>query len=260
MSTPTHHDERQATLAYEVHGAGVPVVLLHGLTFDRTTWRPVVERLTGVRTIAVDLPGHGESAGPPCTLEELAGRLHDLLGSLDVERPVVAGHSLSGSLAPLYASLHPTLGVVIVDQGVDLRDFAALSRRLEPALRGDGFAAAFQPFQESMGIELLPEPQRSLVLGSQRIRRELVLGYWEELMRADADELQARIDTGLAEIDVPCLAIFGHTLADGDRRRLALIRDLELHERPGAGHFVHLADPDWFTARLLAFVERCAGA
>jgi pimeloyl-ACP methyl ester carboxylesterase len=31
-------------LAYDDEGAGTPVVLLHGLTFDRTTWRPVVEQ------------------------------------------------------------------------------------------------------------------------------------------------------------------------------------------------------------------------
>ncbi len=34
-------------LAYEVEGAGTPVVFLHGLTFDRRTWRPIVERLGG---------------------------------------------------------------------------------------------------------------------------------------------------------------------------------------------------------------------
>ena len=31
--------------AYENHGNGVPVVVLHGLTFDRTTWRPIIDRL-----------------------------------------------------------------------------------------------------------------------------------------------------------------------------------------------------------------------
>src|SRR5437016_4952924 len=63
-------------LAYETHGDGVPVVFLHGLTFDRRTWRPIIARLgAGVRSIAIDLPGHGASPGPACELEQLAGRI-----------------------------------------------------------------------------------------------------------------------------------------------------------------------------------------
>src|SRR3954465_11802931 len=54
-------------LAYDDEGAGTPVALLHGLTFDRRTWRPISERLDSscARSIAVDLPAHGESGGAP---------------------------------------------------------------------------------------------------------------------------------------------------------------------------------------------------
>src|ERR1700730_7091490 len=42
-----------------------PLVLLHGLTFDRRMWRPALTELDtmdpGRRTIAIDLPGHGDS-------------------------------------------------------------------------------------------------------------------------------------------------------------------------------------------------------
>ena len=56
-------------LAYEQHGDGVPVVFLHGLTFDRTAWRPIIQRLgQEVCSIAFDLPGHGVTGGAPCTL------------------------------------------------------------------------------------------------------------------------------------------------------------------------------------------------
>jgi len=53
-------------LAYDDDGAGTPVVLLHGLTFDRRTWRPITDRLQGaVRSVAIDLPAQGDSAGAP---------------------------------------------------------------------------------------------------------------------------------------------------------------------------------------------------
>ena len=49
-------------LAYDDQGSGVPVIFLHGLTFSRATWAPIIERLgNSVRTVAIDLPGHGDS-------------------------------------------------------------------------------------------------------------------------------------------------------------------------------------------------------
>jgi pimeloyl-ACP methyl ester carboxylesterase len=67
MATAAHTATR---LAYDDQGAGTPVVFLHGLTFDRRSWRPIIQRLDGsVRSIAIDLPAHGESPGPPVPVE-----------------------------------------------------------------------------------------------------------------------------------------------------------------------------------------------
>ena len=256
MTTAT---ELTTRLTYEIRGEGTPVVLLHGLTFDRTTWRPITERLgDDVQTIAIDLPAHGESPAPPVRLDELAERIHDLLGSLGTERPVVVGHSIGGSLALLYAGRFPARGVVCVDQQQDVRAFSALLKQLEPVLRGPGFASAFERFQESMAIDRVPEPFRSLVYASQRIDQDVVVGYWDEVLNTDADALQTRIDEGLATIDVPVLAVFGRPLPDGAEHGLARIRNLELVEWPGLGHFPHLVEPDRFTERLRDFIDRVA--
>jgi pimeloyl-ACP methyl ester carboxylesterase len=57
-------------LAYGIEGSGTPVVFVHGLTFDRRTWRPITDQLGGsVMSIAIDLPAHGESGGEPTSLE-----------------------------------------------------------------------------------------------------------------------------------------------------------------------------------------------
>jgi pimeloyl-ACP methyl ester carboxylesterase len=246
-------------LTYDIRGEGTPIVLLHGLTFDRTTWGPIAERLGDeVQTIAVDLPAHGESPGPPAELEELAERIHELVASLGVDSPVVVGHSIGGSLAFLYAGLFPTLGVVCVDQPQDVRAFSALVKQLEPVLRGPGFTSAFELFQESMAIDRVPEPIRSLVYDSQRIEQNVVVGYWEEVLRSDAAALQTRIDEGLATVGVPALAIFGRPLPDAEGHGLTHVRDLEIEEWPGLGHFPHLVEPDRFTARLREFIERVA--
>jgi hypothetical protein len=49
-------------LSYELAGMGRPIIFVHGLTYDRRIWRPIVDLLSADFTcIAVDLPGHGES-------------------------------------------------------------------------------------------------------------------------------------------------------------------------------------------------------
>ena len=120
-----------------------------------------------------------------------------------------------------------------------------------------GFAySAFERFQESMAIDRVPEPLRSLVYESQRIEQDVVVGYWDEVLRSDAEELQARIDAGIASTDVPVLAVLGRVLPDTSGHGLARVRDLELEEWPGLGHFPHLVQPDRFAARLRAFIDR----
>jgi pimeloyl-ACP methyl ester carboxylesterase len=247
------------TLAYEEHGAGVPVIFLHGLTFNRSTWRPVIERVgADVRSIPVDLPGHGETPGPSLRLSEIVADVHSLCTHLGVERPVLVGHSMSGALAAFYAASYPVRGFVSIDSFPDLRPFVALVRQLEPVLRGPAFEQAFAPFQQSLGLDRIPEPLRSEVLASQAIRQDLVLGYWEELLGAPVDELQAGIEQKLARISAPGLMVFGHELSDAERAYLAWhLPQAAVEEWTEGGHCLHLVDPDRFAARLRAFIDGC---
>ena len=244
-------------LAYEQHGDGIPVVFLHGLTFDRTTWRPIIERLgDGVRSIAFDLPGHGDTAGEPCTMREAAARVKSALDSLGIAEPVIVGHSISSGIASIYAASYPVRGLVSVEGTVDIRPMAALIRRLEPVLRSDRFADAFAPFQQSMGFEHVPEPLRTRELESQDIRQEIVLGYWEQLFRQDPRELQREIDATIASIEAPYLSVFGHQLSAGERSHLQEHASaVQIEEWPDRGHLVHLAEPDRFAARLRSFTD-----
>ena len=256
MSSATHLTTR---LAYDDEGTGTPVVFLHGLTFDRRTWRPIVERLgDSIRSIVIDLPAHGESEGPPVLLEVVADRVHELIASLGVERPIVVGHSMSGSIAFIYAVAHPTTGIAVVDSGLEIRPFAEVVQRLEPVVRGPGFAEAWQQFEASLGLERIPEPERSLVLERRVVRQDVVVGYWEQLLRDDPAELQASIDEQIRAFDVPCLAVFGRPLTEGERERFERLPDFRLEEWTGDGHCVHLVESDRFASRLSRFIEDCS--
>jgi len=88
-------------LAYERHGSGPALVLLHGVGHRRQAWQPVLDLLTPHRTVlTVDLPGHGESpplraAGRPAA-RAMAEEIFALFDELGLDRPHVAGNSLGG--------------------------------------------------------------------------------------------------------------------------------------------------------------------
>ena len=258
MATAT---DLQAGLAYDIEGAGPPVVFLHGLTFDRRTWRPVIDQLDGAFTsIAIDLPAHGGSGGKPAPLETVAGRVHRLLQSLGIERPVVVGHSMAAGIAGLYASAHPARGIVMVDQATEVLPFAQMLHQIAPMLRGPAFSQAWPGIENSLGLDRIPEPARTLVLGTHKVSQDVVLGYWDQVLDTEPAELQAWIDAKAAGIRVPCLVVFGRLATDGERERLARLPDTQIEEWAGDGHFVHLVHPGRFANRLRAFVEHCAQA
>ncbi len=89
-------------LDYERVGHGPTLVLLHPMGADHRVWNPVIDRLRDRRELlAVDLPGFG--ASPPLegkpTPKALARAVAELLRSLGLERPHVAGNSLGGWVA-----------------------------------------------------------------------------------------------------------------------------------------------------------------
>ena len=167
---------------------------------------------------------------------------------------------MSGGLASFYATTYPTCGLVVIDNGPDIRPYAQLVQRLEPALRGPGFADAWRTFEDSLGLERIPEPTRSLVLETHEVNQDVVVGYWETVLRTDPDELQALIDAQIRKLDVPYLGVFGRPITDGERERFGWLPDAQLEEWAGDGHFVHLVDPDRFATRLRQFVDHCTAA
>lgn len=96
---------------YEDHGEGPPVVFIHGAILDRTQWQAQFDALADdYRTIAYDVRGHGHTGRSRPTsysVELLAADLDALIDELDLEQPVLCGHSTGGCIAQVYAAQHP---------------------------------------------------------------------------------------------------------------------------------------------------------
>jgi lipase len=105
--------------------SGTPVVGLHGITGNHRSWAPVARALGEDVTLVVpDLRGRGRSNGlpGPCGARAHTEDLLAVLDHLDVDRAVLAGHSLGAFLAAFAASHHPDRwsAVVLVDGGVPI--------------------------------------------------------------------------------------------------------------------------------------------
>ena len=103
-----------------VHAADEPpVLLLHGLSSNSYFWSRIAERLPWRRVVAIDQRAHGASSTPATGYEpaELAADAAYVIEQLELERPVVAGHSWGASIALQLGADRPELigGLVIVD-------------------------------------------------------------------------------------------------------------------------------------------------
>ncbi|ABC22074.1 alpha/beta fold hydrolase [Rhodospirillum rubrum] len=85
------------------------VVLIHGAGMTHSAWDKQSAALAadGWAVIAPDLPGHGQSEGPPLTsVSDLSDWLLGVFDALGLYRAVVSGHSLGGLIALEFARHH----------------------------------------------------------------------------------------------------------------------------------------------------------
>jgi len=97
---------------YEVHGAGRPLVVLHGAYMTIGTMGEIVPSLAETRqVVAVELQGHGHTADVdrPLSYEQMADDVAALMRHLGIEQGDVFGFSMGGGVALQAAIRHPEL-------------------------------------------------------------------------------------------------------------------------------------------------------
>ena len=156
----------------------------------------------------------------------------------------------------MYATRHPTRGIVLVEGGFLVAPFAAMLRSMEPVLRGPGFPAAWSQISGyAFRLDEVPADVRSFVEMTSRPRQDVVLGYWQDLLDRTPSELQAWVDQGAATLQqsgMPVTSLVGQDPSAEETAWLeANLPDARTLVWPGSGHFPHLAHPRAF-AELLA--------
>jgi len=129
------------TAAHELDAAQRTVVFVHGAGLDHSWWglQSRYFGYHGCNVLALDLPGHGRSDGPPlATVEEMADWVFALLQELKIEKAIIVGHSMGSLVALEFAARHPekTEKIALVGVAFPMKVSAAFldaARRNDPA-------------------------------------------------------------------------------------------------------------------------------
>lgn len=252
------------TVGYDdTGGPGLPLVLVHGFGCDRSVWDPVVAGLAGQRVIRPDLRGSGESdtGDGPALMEVLAGDLAALLDALQVERAVIAGHSLGGYVTfaffRMYAERCAGLGFIGSHGRSDTPDAAAwrdaLVQAAERDANMDAIVASYAPRLTGPAAAengVLDDVVAMMARQSPRGAVQLLRGMKSRL---DSSDL-------FADIDVPVLVVAGdrdalipldaaQAIADG-------VAGAQLVVLEGIGHSIGPEAPVQTAAALRELLER----
>lgn len=237
------------------------VVFIHGAQHDHSVWSLQTRYLAhhGYGVLAVDLPGHGRSAGAPlASIEALAQWLLALLDAAGVEQATLVGHSMGSLIALECSGLAPArlAGLVLVGTAFPMK----VSDTLLDAARRDE-PAAFDMINAWSHLSLnhhpgTPAPGFSVFVQNRRLMERQASGvlytdfnacnvYQQGLARAQALQLPTLFVLGRRDMMTPPRS--GKALA-------AQVRQARVVEIDGSGHALQTERPQEVLDALVKFL------
>jgi 3-oxoadipate enol-lactonase len=262
-------DSAGVRIAYEVAGAGPPLLLVHGLGYARWGWEPVVPALAEEFTVLTfDNRGIGASDVPegPYSARAMAGDAVSVLDAAGIDRAHLVGTSLGGMAAQELAIGWP--------ERVD---------RLVLACTTPGGADAFPLPERTLRLmaeapALAPEValrrfvENALADRTVMERPDLVQRIYEKRLEfpPDPSGWQAQAAAGashdafsrLHEIRAPTLILHGTDDGVVDQRNAVILERAIPNARlvmfPAAGHLFFWEEPERFVEAVRDFLREAA--
>src|SRR5258708_18365424 len=241
-----------ARLAYAETGTGNrSLVFVHGWTGNHSHFSPQMAAFAaGYHVIAVDLRGHGRSDKPQMeyTLGLFAEDLAAICKDLMLEKPIVVGHSMGGTIALETATRYPDLlsGIVLID--TVLQPEAPLLdalREMYENLIAQEFGAGMEHIASLLQLPSRDASLRSAILdGMKHTPREVALSAFEHLiLKYDSTE-------AILSCRVPSAYIRSLAFVTNLEKLKNMWRVLYVAETLDSGHFSMLEIPHPVTGTL----------
>lgn len=249
------------TVEARVLGNGPPLVLLHSLLADRTSFGGVIGKLSESFTVMLPaLPGFGRSPAVSGGLAAVAGRVAVAIRDFAAGGPVrLLGNGYGGFVALQAVICHPVLAerLVLADAG------AAFSEPGREAFRAMARGAAAKGLEAIAGTAM----RRLFAFGFHAANPDLVAERRRIFLESDpaviidACEALAALDLrpALADVRIPVLAVVGEqdeaTPLAMSREVVAGLPNATLTILSGLAHVPQLQAPDRFLDAVVPFLS-----
>jgi len=256
--------ERGVTLQYVERGdpAGVPVILLHGVTDSWRSFEPMLPYLpSSIRAFAITQRGHGDSSRPGEGYRYLdfSEDVRAFMNVLNLPAAIIVGHSMGGLVAARFAIDHPerALGLVIMGSFTSIRgngEVRELWNSTISTMDNPVSPAFVRAFQESTLARPVPSDFfEDVVVESLKVPARVWRATFAEFLVQDHSD-------ALERVTAPTLILWGDKdtfcgRADQDSL-VASIPGARLVTYAGAGHALHWEDPQRIAEDLALFAAR----
>jgi non-heme chloroperoxidase len=261
-------------LYYEDHGAGKPVVLIHGWPLSGASWEKQAAALlaAGFRVITYDRRGFGKSSQPAIGYEydTFAEDLHKLVTTLDLRDFALVGFSMGGGEVARYIGKH---GTDRVSKAVFISSVPPYLLKAPDNQTGvemgvfDGIKKAIAADRPAFMTQFLNNFYNVDQLGGKLISDEVVRLSWNVAMGASAKGTLDCVTAwytdfrkDLPKVDVPALVIHGDAdrivpIDASGRRTHEQVKGSKLVVLQGAPHGLIWTHADKVNAELLSFLK-----
>ncbi|MGM8211941.1 2-succinyl-6-hydroxy-2,4-cyclohexadiene-1-carboxylate synthase [Virgibacillus sp. W0430] len=258
-----------ATYAYEIRGKGPPLLLMHGFTGSRLTWKNVIKQWENqYMCITLDMPGHGETViHSPRTMDRFSSDIKQFLAYLKLEKVHLIGYSMGGRAALSFALLYPDYVASLVlesaspglEKEADRQKRRSQDTKLAEKIEKKGLAS-FVDYWESIPMfasqkalpkeiqkevrkERLSQTETGLVQSLQFMGTGVQPSWWEALQTCHVKTL---LITGSKD----------EKFININKRMLLYLPYASYSEVEDAGHAVHVEQPAVFGKLVVSFLKQ----
>jgi len=248
------------TAAHALDPAKPTIVFVHGAGFDHSLWG-LQSRYFGYHghnVLAVDLPGHGRSQGPPLDrVEEMADWVVKLLDAAGVENAALVGHSMGALIVLECAVRHATrvARIALVAVSYPMK----VTEAFLDAARGNEQTAfdMYTIWGHAPRVPLGASPNPGMWMYGDTLARlaRLAPNALYAGLKASNDYIGG--EAGAAKVACPVLIVLGNrdqmTPPRSAEHFLRAFRSAQTVRVPAAGHTLTTEAPDATLDALIAF-------
>ena len=153
---------------------GTPILFIHSFGGSTAHWKNQMQHLQ-TKTVAMDLRGHGNSDAPEnndFAIESQVKDVEAVVNNLRLNKFILAGHSMGGSVAIAYAGKHPDKIAGLLLTGTPGKMPAEQAKPIISSLESDKYKTVMDDYMKKLLTNAKPETKKMETEGMNKLDKE----------------------------------------------------------------------------------------